>query len=105
MNNRGRFQAQGEILEKSAAWATNDEVSKIVGNERLDNLYAQLTAAELAVRVSAIQKARNFINNAPVNGHYAQIIKSYYDDVRNREVRIDVEIRAGRAFITPSNQD
>jgi hypothetical protein len=74
-----------------------------MGNERLDNLHAQLTAAELAVRVNAMQKARDFVNNALANGHYAQIVKSYFDDVRNREVRVDVEIRAGRAFVTLNN--
>ena len=100
MNNRGRFQAQDDTLEKSAAWATDDDVSKQIGNERLNNLHAQLTAAELAVRVNAMQKAKNFVDNAPVNGYYAQIVKSYYDDVRHRKVRVDVEIRAGRAFIT-----
>jgi len=100
MSNRGRFQAQGDNLEKSSAWATDNEVSKIMGNERLDNLHIQLTAAELAVRVNSMQKARDFINQAPATGYYAQIVKSYYDDVRKREVRVDVEIRAGRAFVT-----
>jgi hypothetical protein len=100
MTNRGRFQAQDDVLEKSAAWATDEEVSKPMGIERIDNLQAQLTAAELAVRINAMQRARDFVNNAPINGHYAQIVKSYFDDVRNREVRVDVEIRAGRAFIT-----
>lgn len=103
MTNRGRFQAQDDTLEKSSAWATDDEVSKQMGNERLDNLHAQLTAAEFAARVNAMQKARNFVDNAPIKGHYAQIVKSYFDDVRNREVRVDVEIRAGRAFITLNN--
>lgn len=103
MTNRGRFQAQDDNLEKSAPWATNNIVSKQMGHERLDNLQGQLTAAELAVRVNAMQKARDFVTNAPINGHYAQIVKSYFDDVRNREVRIDVEIRAGRAFVTTND--
>ncbi len=103
MTNRGRFQAQDDNLEKSAAWASNDEIPKQMGHETLDNLHAQLSATELAVRVNAMQKARDFVTDAPVNGHYAQIIKSYFDDVRNREVRVDVEIRAGRAFITVNN--
>jgi len=103
MNNRGRFQAQDDTLEKSAAWATDDEVSKLIKIERLNNLHAQLTPAELDVRVNSMQKARDFINNAPADGHYAQIVKLYFDDVRNRKVRVDVEIRAGRAFITTNN--
>jgi hypothetical protein len=100
MNNRGRFQAQDDSLEKSAAWATNDEISKQIGNERLDNLRDQLTPNELTARVNSIQKARDLVNNAPNTGYYAQIIKSYCDDIRHRKIRVDVEIRAGRAFIT-----
>jgi hypothetical protein len=103
MTNRGRFQAQDDTLEKSSAWATNDEVTKQMGHERLNSLHAQLTAAELDVRVTAMQKARLFVDNAPINGHYAQIVKSYFDDVRNREIRVDIEIRAGRAFLTLNN--
>ena len=104
MSNRGRFQAQDETLEKSAAWATIDDVTKQMGNERLDNLKSQLTSAELNLRINAMQKARDFVNNAPKDGHHAQIVKSYFDDVKNREVRIDVEVRAGRAFITIDNK-
>ena len=105
MINRGRFQAQDDILERSSPWATNDDVSKEMGHERLDDLQGQLTAAELAARVIAMQKARDFVTNAPIDGHYAQIIKSYHDDPRNRIVRVDVEIRAGRAFLTVNNQN
>ena len=100
MNNRGRFQAQDNTLEKSAPWATNDDVSKEMGNERIDNLQAQLTPGELNVRVESLQKARNLVDSAPTQGLYATIIKSFFDDVSNRVVRVDVEIRAGRAFIT-----
>lgn len=103
MTNRGRFQAQDSNLEKSASWPTNGDVTKQIGHEILDNLQAQLTSAELEARVNAMQKAREFIDNAPINGHYAQIVKSYFDDIRNRVVRVDVEIRAGRAFITVNN--
>lgn len=103
MNNRGRFQAQDDTLEKSSAWATNDEVTKQMGDDMLNNLEQQLTQSELNVRIRAIQKARDFVLNAPIGGYYAQIIKSYYDDVRNREIRIDVELRAGRAFVSVNN--
>lgn len=100
MNNRGRFQAQDNTLEKSAPWSTNDDVSKEMGNERIDNLEAQLTRGELKIRVQALQKARDFVNSAPIDGIYASISKSYFDDVSNRVVRVDVEIKKGRAFIT-----
>lgn len=104
MINRGRFQAQGNNLEKSAAWSTDNPVTKPMGIERLDNLEGQLTPAEFDERQNSMQKARNFVNNAPVEGHFAQIIKTFYDDVRRRSIRVDVEIRAGIAFIT-QNED
>jgi hypothetical protein len=100
MTNRGRFQAQGGALEESVAWATNDEVSKIDGHDMLDRLSARLTVDELLARQNAIQKVKGFITDAPHGGCSAPIIKSYYDDKRNRSIRIDLEVRAGRAFIT-----
>lgn len=100
MTNRGRFQAQGNNTEKSASWATDEIITKQKGNERLNNLHGQLTSNELIVRREALQKARTFVNQAPPEGYLAQIIKSYHDDVRQRSIRVDVEIRAGSAFLT-----
>lgn len=103
MTNRGRFQAQGDDLEKSAPWATDNTIYKQTGIERIDNLQGQLTQNELNVRQTSIQKARNLVNQAPAEGYSAQLIKSFYDDVRQRSIRIDVEIRAGSAFLTPKD--
>lgn len=103
MTNRGRFQAQGDELEKSAPWSTDDTIYKQTGIERIDNLQAQLTPNELNVRRTSIQKARNLVNQAPPEGYYAQLVKSFFDDVRQRSIRIDVEIRAGSAFLTPND--
>lgn len=98
MKNRGRFQAQGNGLEKSAPWATDDEISKVDGDERISFLELQLTRAECGERIEGIRKARQFVARAPVSGCDAVIIKSFYD-IRNREVRVDLEIRFGCAFI------
>jgi hypothetical protein len=103
MNNRGRFQAQGGGLQKSTPWATNNEVSKTDGHDMIDSLSAQLTDTELALRQNAIEKIKGFITNAPYGGCSAPIIKSYSDDLKNRSIRIDLEVRAGRAFITTNN--
>ena len=100
MRNRGRFQAQDDTIEKSAAWATDDDISKKTGNEIIDSLQSQLTIKELSARIQSMQKVRDFVNNAPSSGYNAQIIKSYCDDIRNRKIRVDLEIRAGCAFIT-----
>ena len=105
MTNRGRFQAQGNDLEKSAPWATDNIVYKHVGIERINNLQGQLTQNEFNARQNSIQKVRDLVNQAPPEGYCAQLIKSYYDDVRQRSVRIDIEIRAGSAFLTPNDEE
>lgn len=103
MINRGRLQAQGDDLEKSEHWATDSIVTKIDGNVMLENLKDQLTRAELSARSLALQKAKRMIDNAPPAGIQGQIKKSYYNSPQNREIRIDVEINAGTAFVTLNN--
>ncbi len=70
-----------------------------MGIERVDNLSNQLTPAELNLRTNSLQVARNRINTVPPYGITAVMKKSYYDDVRNRKIRIDIEVNAGIAFI------
>lgn len=100
MTNRGRFQAQGNGVEKSAPWATNNDFYKDNGIERIDNLEAQLTAVELYERNIALQKARSFVNFAPAEGHFGQLKKSFHNNIQQRRIRIDLEINAGKAFLT-----
>ncbi|MBT7827929.1 MAG: hypothetical protein HN600_15180 [Bacteroidetes bacterium] len=97
--NRGRIQAQGNNTEKSAPWAIQNNHTKNMGIERVDNLSNQLTPAELNLRTNSLQDARNRINTAPSYGIAAVMKKSYYDDFRNRQIRIDIEVNAGIAFI------
>lgn len=100
MTNRGRFQAQGNGVEKSATWATNNDFYKDEGIERVDDLQAQLTAIEYNERNIALQKARNFVNFAPAEGHFGQLKKSFHNNIQQRRIRVDLEINAGAAFLT-----
>jgi hypothetical protein len=102
MDNRGRIQAQGNNLEKSSSWDTDAIVSKVDGILHVDNVEGQLTNGELRERTNSLQKARRFINNCSVNG-VDTTIKSFPNDIQNREVRVDVEVRAGFAFLTVVN--
>ncbi len=97
--NRGRIQAQGGGTEKSAAWTTLGNFTKAMGIERVDNLETQLTPAELRLRTTALIKSRNRIINSPLVGLSAISKKSYYDDFRNRDIRVDVEVLGGVCFI------
>ncbi|MBP7500917.1 MAG: hypothetical protein KA796_13800 [Chryseobacterium sp.] len=103
--NRGRIQAQDNVLEESEAWATIDEITKNIGIEKSNLLKIKLTTKQLKERLGAFSKLEAFIKEAPVGGHYAQIIKSFHHDPKNRRVRVDVEIRNGKAFIGTYEQE
>jgi hypothetical protein len=104
--NRGRIQAQGDGTEKSESWAVNTCHHKHMGITSVDNLQTQLTNQELNLRTNALKKCRNRILTSPSYGVSAQMKKSYYDDVTNRRVRVDIEVNAGVAFIDdPINGD
>src|ERR1700741_3363074 len=104
MTNRGRFQAQGNGLQKSANWATDNDFYKADGIERIDNLRAQLTNNEFNERATALQKVRNFVNNAPNEGLFGQLKKSFFNNVQHRSIRVDLEINAAAAFLAQSVQ-
>lgn len=97
--NRGRIQAQGGGTEKSDAWAIHTDHFKSMGIASVDNLDAQLTNAERNLRTQALNDCRNRILTTPSYGVSAQMKKSYYDDFRNRQIRIDIEVNAGVAFM------
>ncbi|MCG7855479.1 hypothetical protein MD537_00740 [Flavihumibacter sediminis] len=101
MTNRGRFQAQGNGVEKSSAWATANTVYKNAGIAHIDNVEGQLTNPELAERDLALQKARNFVNATPNEG-VTPLKKTFKNSPQHRSVRIDVEVIAGIAFVTPN---
>ncbi|PKH51910.1 hypothetical protein CXF68_14975 [Tenacibaculum sp. Bg11-29] len=103
MDNRGRFQAQGNGLERSEPWNTNLDVNKQDGQNLITDLRNQLSNRELNERVNAFVKAENFVHQSPSNGHsvigQSLIIKTFPNSPQNRSIRVDVEIRAGIAFI------
>ena len=97
--NRGRIQAQGGGCEKSESWALNTDHYKHMGITSVDDLQGQLTNFELLLRTNALQQCRDRILSTPSYGVSAQMKKSYYDDFRNRKIRVDIEVNAGVAFI------
>lgn len=102
--NRGRFQAQGNSLEESEPWATENEITKDNGDEKISALKGKLSRRELNARNNAFRRATDFVQSSPNTGHYAQIIKTFSDSPKNREIRVDIEIREGRAFIDNTNE-
>ncbi|ULQ51701.1 hypothetical protein [Flavihumibacter fluvii] len=104
MTNRGRFQAQGNGVQKSSAWTTDNTIYKHDGHIHINNVEGQLTNPELAERNLALQKARNFVNAAPNEG-VTPLKKTFKNSPLHRSVRVDVEVIAGFAFVTPNLPD
>ncbi|EFE5937910.1 MULTISPECIES: hypothetical protein [Enterobacter] len=96
--HRGRFQAQGQKLESSVAWAVPIPPSTEEGNKMLQDLESKLQAEEAKLRQTAFNDARNYIQAAYVaGGAYAPINKTF--PVRStRKERVDLEVNGGLAF-------
>lgn len=95
--HRGRIQAQGGGVEESEPWASYDIPCKSDGHIMVGDLKMKLSNKALKQRRQAFDKAIKFINSAPACG-WDVSIQSYSGCPPNRDVRVDVEIRMGKAF-------
>lgn len=102
-SHRGRFQAQGQKLEASVAWAALTPPSVEEGDIMLQNLESKLQRADAKKRETAFNDARIYIEAAyEAGGAYAQINKTFI--VRStRKERVDLEINGGLAFKVVKN--
>jgi hypothetical protein len=96
--HRGRFQAQGQKLEASVAWAMLLPPSIEEGRRMLQNLESKLQRGDAKKRETAFNDARIYIQAAyEAGGAYAPINKTFM--VRStRKERVDLEINGGMAF-------
>lgn len=97
--HRGRFQAQGGGVEESESWSQDQPLSKSQGLQLLARLKARLPAKARGQRKKAFRQAERYIQQAE-GGIDAHKLKSFYDDKKDRSIRVDLEILSGRAFIT-----
>ena len=95
--NCGRFQAQGNMLEKSRSWADDTVPTKSAGHNYLTELKQQLTRSELSLRQTCFERAEAFIDKAPYKG-YDVCVTSLIRIPPYKGVRVDVEVRRGLAF-------
>ena len=100
INNRGRFQAQGDGLEKSRPWAVDLVPTKANGQDYLDELKGQLLPSELATRHSCFEKAKKWVEEAPAKGYVVStVIKTSFPLMPPKKgIRVDGEIYSGAAF-------
>ncbi|MEM9887691.1 MAG: hypothetical protein AAF849_17480 [Bacteroidota bacterium] len=94
--HRGRWQAQGGGLEESESWAQDEPLSKEDGQQLLNQLKEKLSKKDLKDREKLFEQAERFVNNAQgVDAPFSHSFRSR----KKRGVRVDLEIKAGRAFV------
>lgn len=101
-SHRGRVQAQGHGTEKSQSWAQDHPPTKTDILELLQRLWESLTSEEQEARQTCYEAARQYVQQAPTTGIDAQHIRSFRNRRKRGGVRIDLEIRIGKACIDPS---
>lgn len=98
--HRGRIQIQGNDLPEDMSWAWSQPTppAKATALTELDNLWSRLSRRQKEIRDEAYAKAKSFIRGGP---YHAQIIKTFQNrnlPSRNKDARVDIEIRKGIAF-------
>jgi hypothetical protein len=107
--HRGLWQAQGADIEGrvrggvSKGWSERVPPTKAEGLALLARLATLCEARERALREKACEKAKRYVRRAPVDGYVATgKNKPFYVEPRDRKrykgARIDLDIKAGKAF-------
>ncbi|MEL7421713.1 MAG: hypothetical protein AAFN81_01925 [Bacteroidota bacterium] len=95
--HRGRIQAQGDGLEKSESWSQDDPLTKEEGLSLLKRLWNSLTKKEKEAREKPYNDATRYIEN--VDRGLDATVKKTFRNRKTKDVRIDIEVLAGRAFL------
>ena len=103
--HRGRFQAQGGGIEESEPWNQDSPVTADRGHGLLNALAAKLSKREREVRQAQFDRAHLCIDRAAaVGGLEAPFAKSFGLPT-DPKIRVDIEIKAGRAFVRSSIEE
>jgi hypothetical protein len=97
--HRGRIQAQGGDTEESEAWAQYDAPTESEMMEKVDLLEGKLTHREKKDRVEPFAKLRRCIQQAADRGGVDAPFFKTWGKRNAREIRIDFEVRLGRACV------
>ena len=100
--HRGRIQAQGGGLEKSVAWSQETSPSVREGLAMIDELISQLSSVEYRIRAKAFEDARKFVIRTGDNHGVDCLIKKSFWVKGTQDIRVDIEIIKGKAFIADS---
>lgn len=64
----------------------------------IDSLKLQLSKRELKLRETAFSKCKRYVDNTPHIG-LNPCKKSFFQDIQRREIRVDLEVQSGCAFV------
>ena len=94
------MQAQGPRTEQSVPWRQDDPLTASVGQKMLRNLEESLSEPERTERRFAFEKARGWIAAAASKGGVdAPVSKKFWDLKGSPDIRVDIEVLTGRAFV------
>ena len=96
--HRGRIQAQGGGLEASESWHQEEPLTKQKGLSLLQRLKNRLSPKDQELRIKQFEDAERFIKG--VDGGVDAPIRRTFQNYKTRDIRVDIEVWSGRAFIT-----
>ena len=97
--HRGRIQAQGGGVEKSAPWAQDHPLTRREGLEKVDALAAKLTPKEFRDRQEPLEKVREWTGRAAQAGGVDAPVSKTFKKKGAKDIRVDIEVKTGRAFV------
>ena len=100
--HRGRIQAQGGGIEKSVSWSRATPPTVTEGLTMIDELISQLSPVEYQIRAKASEDARKFVIRTGDNQGVDCLVKKSFRVKGTQDIRVDIEIIKGRAFIAES---
>jgi hypothetical protein len=103
MENRGRFQAQGRILEESESWAQDESIYHCEGKVLITNLKTKLSPRDFEIRKLAFKQCEEYVDRANKNGGVSGFFTKSFP--KNFKERVDLEVHRGVAFKTKPKKD
>lgn len=97
--HRGRIQAQGNDLEASESWHQKEPLSKEEGLDLLNRLRNKLSSQDRNIRKKQFKDAERFIRGVE-GGIDAPLKKTFQNYKTKGNVRVDIEVWSGSAFLT-----
>lgn len=100
IDNRGRFQAQGQKLEESVNWAQVEPLYHCEALVFIESLKNKLTRRDLKIRKNAFAECIEYVNKVNKKGGIPAVHNKSFP--KNYKERVDLEVHKDVAFLTKS---